>query len=125
MSNSLESSFLPVELVVITVASIVFFFYVLHPILADVAPILTFSSGTGELHRRGGLGPVSLAATAVIGVVSYVITRYAIIYMVNNSIKSFFVNTVLMVLVFIPDKYIPEKHRLKNIDLAETEEHDE
>ncbi|MFC6960796.1 hypothetical protein [Halocatena marina] len=101
-----------IELAVIFVVMIVVYFYIVHPILLDVAPFLAFRSSEGFDRRSGGLGPFSLAATVLAGIFFY----HSIRYMVEFSITSFLLNTGLLFLILVPNTLLPERLHPENIE---------
>jgi hypothetical protein len=106
-----------IKLVVIAVVMTIVYFYIVHPILLDVAPFLAFQSSEGFDRRSGGLGPYSLAATVVTGIFIY---YFAIKYTIDVGFVPFLANTGLVFLILIPNLFLPEKLYLENInDLKE------
>ncbi len=96
-----------VERIAIFVVMTVIFIYIVNPILLDVAPILAFQSGDGFDRRTGGLGLLSYLATLVIGVYIYYI---AIISIIEDGLLSFTAFMLLILLIIIPNKMLPEKY---------------
>lgn len=127
-----------IEIAIVSILSILIYLYVVHPILEDINPILTFNSS------GSGLGPLSMTVTGVILFISYYFIKITIIHVIKPSvefliylptpfikfihshgIKLFLVNVILLSLFIIPNKYLPERLYPENTDLQGYEEHDE
>jgi hypothetical protein len=88
-----------IELAVIAVVMTVVYFYVIHPILLDVAPFLAFQSSEGFDRRSGGLGPYSLPATVFVGIFIYYVVIRSVI---EDGVMSLFAFNLLILLILIP-----------------------
>lgn len=113
-----------VELAIVSILSALVYLYVVHPILEDINPILTFNS------NGVGLGLFSMAITIMILSVAYSVAKpmirfllYAPVpflwYIKEEGIILFFANVGLLFLRRVPNKYLSKKYRPENIDLEE------
>jgi hypothetical protein len=109
-----------IELGVLIIVMTVVYFYIVHPILLDVAPFLAFQSGEGFDRRSGGLGPYSYAATLVAGIFIY----YAVIeYTIEVGFILLLAIFGMIVLILIPNSFLPERFHPRNMrDLQELED---
>ncbi len=117
-----------VELVIVSILSALVYLYVVHPILEDINPVLTFNS------NGVGLGILSMAITITILSVAYSIMKPVIIFLLyaplpfidyirDYGLVPFLSNVGLTFLIIIPNKYLPEKYYPENInDLQELED---
>lgn len=118
-----------VELIIVSILSALVYLYVIHPILENISPVLTFTS------NGVGLGVLSMAITITILSVAYSVMKPIIIFLLyapvpflwyikEEGLMSFFANVILLFLRHTPNKYLPEKYHPKNVNIEKYENND-
>lgn len=115
-----------IELAIVSILSALVYLYVVHPILEDINPILTFNS------NGVGLGIISMTITITVLSVAYSITKPMVVFFIQilsiifeyvreSGVKLVLADIGLLFLIRIPNEYLPEKYHPENIDLQELE----
>jgi hypothetical protein len=109
-----------IEVMAIFIVMTVVYIFIINPLLLDVAPILSFQSSESFDRRSGGLGLLSYIVTVMAGMFIYYL---GIRYTIEAGFVSFLLNTNRMLLILIPNIFLPERLHPENMrDLAELED---
>ena len=108
-----------IEGTAIFIVMTVVYIFIINPILLDVVPILAFQSSEGFERHPGGLGQLSYLATIVAGVfIYYLVIRIVI----EEGVIALFAFYLLILLIFIPNRFLPAEYHPGTITERDIEE---